>query len=260
MSGGTGTDPVGEGTRELPARIHVVAPSLTNAHGDAENADVLVQRLRWRGIAGELVRVESADSWHEPAAIVIGSATDPAAAELRDLLAVLAPKFREALDTGVPILAVGTAWELLSDGLAGGGEVDALPGLGLVAGQSVSRPTRIADDLIARDGEHTLVGFENHARDVALPAGAQPLGRIVRGHGNGDGTEGLVQGSFIATRMHGPVLARNPWLADRMLAALLAPGALPIADAHTKFADDLAANSRARTLAALELGEQSAEE
>ena len=84
-----------------------------------------------------------------------------------------------------------------------------------------------------------LTGFENHMGGTVLGPDAQPLGRVTRGVGNLDSTvEGAVQGSVIATYMHGPVLARNPQLADLLLAralgvdtAELAPLELDVVDA-----------------------------
>jgi lipid II isoglutaminyl synthase (glutamine-hydrolysing) len=66
-------------------------------------------------------------------------------------------------------------------------------------------------------GEEFLTGFENHQGDARLGAEARPLGRVVRGTGNGDGTEGAVQGRVVGTYLHGPALVRNDVLADHLL-------------------------------------------
>ncbi len=62
-----------------------------------------------------------------------------------------------------------------------------------------------------------LTGFENHRGLTELGPSAQPLARVETGIGNGDGTEGAISGSIVATYLHGPVLARNPSLADHLL-------------------------------------------
>ena len=67
------------------------------------------------------------------------------------------------------------------------------------------------------DGE-ALTGFENHLGVSKLGTGSEPLGRVVRGTGNGDGTEGAVTDRVVGTYLHGPALARNPALADLLLA------------------------------------------
>ena len=63
----------------------------------------------------------------------------------------------------------------------------------------------------------TLTGFENHRGHTHLGPGAAPLGRVLSGTGNGDGTDGVLTPSVVGTYLHGPVLARNPTLADFLL-------------------------------------------
>jgi CobQ-like glutamine amidotransferase family enzyme len=71
---------------------------------------------------------------------------------------------------------------------------------------------------------HTLAGFENHAGRTRLDEGAVPLGRVVYGFGNDgeSGFEGCRVGRAIGTYLHGPLLPRNPWLADWVLEQALA--------------------------------------
>jgi lipid II isoglutaminyl synthase (glutamine-hydrolysing) len=94
-------------------------------------------------------------------------------------------------------------------------------------GEVLVDPTGVAD--LPR-----LTGFENHG-GLTVPAegvGAVPLGRVTRGVGNGDGTEGSVRGRVVGTYLHGPVLARNPALADVLLSwALGLPALEPLDDA-----------------------------
>jgi CobQ-like glutamine amidotransferase family enzyme len=69
-----------------------------------------------------------------------------------------------------------------------------------------------------------VTGFENHQGDARLGAGAQPLGLLTRGVGNGDGrTEGAVQGTVVGTYLHGPVLVRNDQVADHLLQLVTGP-------------------------------------
>ena len=77
---------------------------------------------------------------------------------------------------------------------------------------------------LAPGERHTLAGFENHAGRTSLDAGAEPLGRVVAGFGNDgeSGFEGCRVGRAIGTYLHGPLLPRNPWLADWLLAQALA--------------------------------------
>ena len=227
-------------------------PRLLDTNGDAANARVLAQRARWAGLDARVIGVDTInDLPGRVDIVVIGSGTDADLVTTRDALLPLADAVSSWLAGGVPILAVGTGWELLSDGLdlAGG----SIAGLGLVAGRATALPARATDDIVVSTDAARLIGFENHARGYT--AAAEPLGRVQAGTGNGDGAEGLVEGAFIGTHLHGPVLARNPALADRMLdAACAARGLVRSESAHTASVDDIAKAARNQVAVRLGLG------
>ncbi|MCU1446383.1 cobyric acid synthase [Cryobacterium sp.] len=230
-------------------------PRLLDTNGDAANARVLAQRARWAGVDAVVVPVHTVTDLPDRADIVvIGSGTDADLVAARDSLLPLADTVSAWLAGGVPILAVGTGWELLGDGIDLAGST--VTGLGLVAGRASVLPTRATDDIVVTTDAGTtggvrLIGFENHARGYT--GVAQSLGRIQSGTGNGDGGEGVVAGSFIGTHLHGPVLARNPHLADRLLdAACAARGLVRVGSAHTASVDDIA--KAARNQVAVRLG------
>jgi CobQ-like glutamine amidotransferase family enzyme len=204
--------------------IVALLPSLQNTNGDAENAAVLARRAGWAGLDARVAAVESiADLPDRVDAVVLGSGSDAALERSRELLLELQDELRRWGTEGVPILAVGTGWELLSWGIerADGTVVE---GLGILPGRAVPRPgPRVTEDLVVaeRGTGRTLVGFENHSRDYVGAEGS-PLGRVRAGQGNGraSGQEGVVMGEVIGTHLHGPVLAKNPDLADRILATM----------------------------------------
>src|SRR6185295_20025181 len=72
-------------------------------------------------------------------------------------------------------------------------------------------------------GPRVLAGFENHGGRTYLGDGEQPLGRVLRGHGNtgSSGAEGVLRGSVIGTYLHGPLLPKNAWFADWLIATAL---------------------------------------
>jgi CobQ-like glutamine amidotransferase family enzyme len=227
-------------------------PELLNTNGDAANARVLAQRARWARLTADVVDVHSAAELPSVIdAVVIGSGTDADLAATRDALLPMAERLRELVTMGVPVLAVGTGWELLSWGIElGDGSV--IEGLGLVAGRAVPAENRSTDDLVVTTRFGRLIGFENHARGYA-GAEASPLGRVVHGTGNGRGQEGLVMGDLFCTHLHGPVLARNPDLADHLLSIALARhGAVYAPGGHTAMVDDIA--KAARNQIAVRLG------
>jgi lipid II isoglutaminyl synthase (glutamine-hydrolysing) len=120
-----------------------------------------------------------------------------------------------------------------------------IPGLGLLDLETAAGIRRLVGEVvtITREGE-LLTGFENHGGRSFLGPGLEPLGRVLHGGGNnGDGTEGARRGAMFGTYLHGPVLARNPALADlllrtalerrgRQLGPLQAAGRDPAVDLH----------------------------
>jgi CobQ-like glutamine amidotransferase family enzyme len=239
-----------------PFTVVSLLPELLNTNGDAGNARVLAQRARWAGLDARIVDVRTpADVPDRVDAVVIGSGTDATLVPARDALLALVDKLREWSTGGVPILAVGTGWELLSWGIElASGEV--IEGLALVAGRAVPRAVRATDDLVVTSRYGRLIGFENHARGY-VGAEASPLGRVVKGTGNGGGQEGVVMGDVFCTHLHGPVLARNPRLADHILTvALSRAGAEYVSGIHSAAADEIAQAARNQIAVRLGLGSE----
>ncbi|MEJ3403246.1 hypothetical protein WDJ51_00740 [Rathayibacter sp. YIM 133350] len=235
--------------------IAVIAPSLLDTNGDAQNADVLAARIRWSGQTARVAVVETAaDMPQRVDAVVIGSGSDSAIPTVRTLLLDLANLLRTWATEGVPILAVGLGWELLSWGIEhGDGTVS--EGIGLLPGRVIAREGRVTDDIVLSSRYGRLVGFENHARDYVAAEGS-PLGRIVHGSGNGkdSGQEGVTMGDAIGTHLHGPVLALNPHLADHLLTAMYArAGQAYVRGEHAVIVDDYARAARNHVLRKLDL-------
>jgi len=243
---------------ERPFTVVSLLPRLLDTNGDAGNARVFAQRIRWSGHDAQVVDVHSrADLPEHVDAVSIGSGTDASLVPVRDALRTLVEDLRIWSNSGVPILAVGTGWELLSWGidLADGTVVE---GLGLVAGQAVPRAARATDDIVVASKYGRLVGFENHARDY-VGAEASPLGRVLYGTGNGDRAngpqiEGLTMGEVFCTHLHGPVLARNPALADHLLRAAFARHGLQYSRGATAVSVDDTAHA-ARDLVSVKVGQ-----
>jgi lipid II isoglutaminyl synthase (glutamine-hydrolysing) len=106
-----------------------------------------------------------------------------------------------------------------------------MPGIGLVDLVTEAGSRRMIGNIVLEceldaGDRRTLVGFENHAGRTTLGAGLTPLGRVLSGHGNNgsDGGEGVHAGGIIGTYVHGPLLPKNPWLADWLIRRALAGG------------------------------------
>ena len=139
-----------------------------------------------------------------------------------------ADALHEAVERGAAALAVCGGYQLLGRGYRGFHGED-MPGIGLLPLETVAGERRMIGDVLIEcelePGEkRTVAGFENHAGRTRLDSGAEPLGRVVAGFGNDgeSGFEGCRAGRVVGTYLHGPLLPRNPWLADWLLAQALA--------------------------------------
>jgi CobQ-like glutamine amidotransferase family enzyme len=209
--------------------IALLYPELLGTYGDGGNAAVLAARLRWRGIESEVVEVTAGDPVPATCQLYLmgGGEDGPQALAVRELEASGA--LPRAVDGGAAVLAVCAGYQVLGREFLGPGG-SPHRGLGLLDCTTArgKGPRRVGEIVVEPDRElglPTLTGYENHAGVTTLGPGAQPLGHVVVGHGNdaGDGSEGIVSGRVVGTYLHGPVLARNPALADLVLSWVVGP-------------------------------------
>lgn len=211
-------------------RLVHLYPDLMSVYGDRGNVLTLQRRAEWRGIDLEVRELTLGDELdpEDVDLIFFGGGQDREQAVVSpDFLRQKGEAVRKAVEDGAALLSVCGGYQLLGTTYT---TVDGqeLPGAGLFDVRSIPGPRRhIGNVLIDAelDGERrTLVGFENHSGRTYLGTGVQPLGRVVVGAGNNgeDGTEGAVYKGAIGCYLHGSLLPKNPWLADRLLALALA--------------------------------------
>lgn len=229
-------------------RIVLLYPDLLGTYGDSGNATILAQRLRWRGRPAEVVTVLSGDPVPESADVyVVGGGEDlPQTLAARQLGAGSGDgPLHRAVEAGAAVLAVCAGLQILGTSFVGpdGTRAD---GLGLLDCVSVQgRGRRAVGELVVEPDPGldvpVLTGYENHGGITTLGPGARPAGRVRSGVGNGDGVDGALHGRIVGTYLHGPVLARNPGLADRLLSSVVGPlEALDDADSDVLRAERLA--------------------
>ena len=204
--------------------IGVLLPDVLGTYSDAGNAVVLAQRARWRGIEASVLHL-SADTT-PPAGCdiyLLGGGEDAAQLFAIEWLAGHKALLRSLSDTATTF-AVCAGLQILGHTLTDeqGRNHD---GLGLLDLTTAPRRRRAVGEVITRcelPGVGLLTGFENHRGATTLGAGVRPLGQVLSGVGNGATSsggrgEGAVTDRVVATYLHGPVLARNPALADHLL-------------------------------------------
>ena len=218
-------------------RIASLFPDLLGTYGDGGNAVVLAQRLRWRGLAAELVEVPSGHPIPDSCDIyLLGGGEDAPQIEAARAIGPDGPVHR-AIDAGAVGLAVCAGLQIAGRCFHSGDRI--VEGLGLLDCETVrSGEPRAVGELLADPVEElglpALTGFENHGSRTHLGPGARPMARVRAGVGNGDRTEGVLasrgRGKVVGTYLHGPALARNPALADLLLAWVVGSGLDPLDD------------------------------
>src|ERR1700722_15484768 len=210
-------------------RVCALYPDLMNIYADRGNLFVLQRRCEWRGIGfnlsgsglGEALDGEAHDIYY------IGGGQDRdqlLCAE--DLVSGKRDALREAASRSAIVLGVCGGYQLLGESYALGG--DELEGVGLLDVRTVREPDKrlignVAIEVALDSEKRVLAGFENHGGRTYLGPDASPLGRVLKGHGNDgrSGFEGARSGNTIGTYLHGPLLPKNAWFADWLIATAL---------------------------------------
>ena len=244
----------------MSIRVAHLYPGYLNIYADRGNIAVLERRAALRGQALEIKAVSVGDPLRqgEHDLVYIGGGQDREQALIAPDLAAKGEAIREMVDGGAALLAVCGGYQLLGRGYIGrdGSEMQ---GVGLFPHETIAGERRMIGDVLLEcelepGVRRTVAGFENHAGRTKLDPDSEPLGRVVAGFGNDgeSGYEGCRVGRALGTYLHGPLLPRNPWLADLLLSWAIAhrlglpPEPLePLPDRLEAIAHDVAA-ARAR--------------
>jgi CobQ-like glutamine amidotransferase family enzyme len=211
----------------MKIRVGHLYPEYLNIYADRGNIAVLARRAALRGhqLAVEGVSVGDALRAGAHDLLYVGGGQDREQALIAADLVAKGGAIHAAAEAGVALLAVCGGYQLLGRGYRDqrGG---LLQGVGLFPHETTAGETRMIGDVLldCAWAGRTLAGFENHAGRTRLDPVAEPLGRVVAGFGNDgeSGYEGCRVGRAIGTYLHGPLLPRNPWLADWLLSQALA--------------------------------------
>ncbi len=213
----------------MELRVLALYPDQMNIYADRGNILFLQRRCEWRGIGFSYAAAGPGDGL-DPAAhdlLYLGGGQDrDQRAVAADMVATKQGALATAVEDGAVLLAVCGGYQLLGHSYQLGEE--RLPGLRLADLETVREPGErlignVAIEVDLGEGPRTIAGFENHGGRTYLGEAAAPLGRVLKGFGNNgrDGQEGVRRANLIGTYLHGPLLPKNAWLADRLIAMAL---------------------------------------
>jgi lipid II isoglutaminyl synthase (glutamine-hydrolysing) len=214
----------------MKLRLLALYPEQMNIYADRGNIIFLRRRCEWRGIGFEYAAAgpgEPIDPGSHDLFYIGGGQDRDQRIVAGDMVATKRDGLGAAVADGAVVLAVCGGYQLLGRSYQLGAE--RIEGLGLADLETVREPgprlignAAIEVDLGA--GPRVLAGFENHGGRTHLGPTAEPLGRVLRGFGNNgrDRREGVRHRNMIGTYLHGPLLPKNAWLADRLIQLALA--------------------------------------
>jgi hypothetical protein len=213
----------------MELRVLALYPEQMNIYADRGNILFLRRRCEWRGV-GFGYAVAGPGEGVDPAAhdlLYLGGGQDrDQRAVAADMVASKQAELAAAVGDGAVLLAVCGGYQLLGHSYQLGEE--RLLGLGLCDLETVREPGarligNVAIEADLGEGPRLVAGFENHGGRTYLGPDAVPLGRVVEGFGNNgkDGFEGVRRDNLIGTYLHGPLLPKNAWLADELIARAL---------------------------------------
>jgi len=211
-------------------RLLTLYPDQMNIYADRGNILFWQRRCEWRGIRFEHASAgpgEPVDASAHDLIYIGGGQDRDQQLVAADMVETKREGLAAAVDDGAVLLAVCGGYQLLGHSYQLGAEK--IQGLGLADLETVREegPRLIGNVAIEVDlgtGPRVLAGFENHGGRTHLGESAEPLGRVVSGHGNDgrSGFEGVRRDNLFGTYLHGPLLPKNAWLADRLIQLAIA--------------------------------------
>ncbi|MEG1751161.1 MAG: glutamine amidotransferase [Raoultibacter sp.] len=205
-------------------RIAYLFPDLLNLYGDGGNVACLRKRCEWRGIPVEVTAVHYGEhlDFESIDIVFMGGGPDREQRLAADELLRMKSDLRAYVENDGVLLAICGGYQLLgSEWLLGGETVEGLGVVDMVTRRGGS--ARLIDNIVLATDlcSRPVVGYENHAGRTVLGAGMKPFGKVISktGHGNNDesGFDGVVYRNLIGTYLHGPLLGKNPGIADYLI-------------------------------------------
>lgn len=224
-------------------------PYEMNTYGDWGNVLVLQKRLEWRKYAVEVIEHRPGDTLTKrPDIIFFGGGQDSGQNLILADLQKQSARLQDWIRDGVATLAICGGYQLLGhEFITATGE--SLEGVGVFDITTRAESGRLTGNVVLTSDEFgTVVGFENHSGRTYLQSGMKPFGSVEKGGGNNgdDKKEGIVYKSAIGTYLHGPLLPKNPQVADWLIARALGVSNKELVQLPDRFVDQARAAITAR--------------
>ncbi len=198
-------------------------PKQLNIYGDQGNVLSLQKRLEWRGLASEVIEIGSLTSSISSIDLIIGGGgQDSGQIEVSKTLLRMGPEFRAAAEDGLPMLMICGSFQLFGNWFVTS-QREKLEGLGIFNCTTTGGESRSTGNITVETKFGVVTGFENHSGQTELHEGQQSFGHTKKSYGNNlvDTTEGAITENVIGSYLHGPLLPRNPSIADFLLQTAL---------------------------------------
>lgn len=194
-------------------------PKEMNIYGDTGNRLTLEKRASWRGVTVVTKLVGIGDGIPQDVDIIVGGGgQDAGQGKIQDDLQAKAEQLRSLADQGVVMLMICGMYQLFGRQFVTN-ERETIKGIGILPLETVGGTKRMIGNTIYESQWGELVGYENHSGVTTLDSGAAPFATVKQGDGNNgnDGTEGCRVNNVFGGYSHGPLLVKNPELADELL-------------------------------------------
>ena len=195
-------------------------PDLLNLYGDRGNIRCLMKRCLWRGIEAETIAFELDDKidFSNLDIVLLGGGSDREQMLVCEKLKEIQKDFKEYVEQDGVVIAICGGYQLLGNYYKT--EEGIIEGLSLVDMYTEQGENRLIDNIVLQSElfDMPIVGFENHGGRTFIGEN-KPLGKVLYGSGNDgkSGYEGVVYKNVIGTYLHGPLLPKNPQLADELI-------------------------------------------
>lgn len=195
-------------------------PRDMNIYGDWGNVLTLKRRLEWRGFATKLIEYNVGDAFPDDVDLIVGGGgQDSGQLQISDDLQKIAPQLKRLADDDLPMLVICGLYQLFGRSFTTK-DGDIIPGISILDLETIGGDERIVGNIIVKSPEFgEIIGYENHSGLTTLSQNTTALGDVIKGVGNNniDGREGARYRNVIGTYLHGPLLPKNPHIADWMV-------------------------------------------